>query len=123
MPRESWDTVKVIWLDREAAREAVRRSAQHLVAQRSEVQKVVLFGSLARGDAVPGSDADVLIIAETEVRFIDRYVEYIEYFDQSHTDVQLFVYTPDEAERMLREPTLVRTALRDGIVLAERTEN
>lgn len=120
MPEESWDTVRAIWLDREAAREAVRKSAQGLVAQRPEVQKVVLFGSLARGDAVPGSDADVLIIAQTEVRFIDRYVEYIEYFDQSHMDVELFVYTPEEAERMGGEPTLVRTALRDGIVLAER---
>jgi hypothetical protein len=54
------------------------------------------------------------------VRYRDRYVEYIEYFDQSHTDVELFVYTPEEAERMAGEPTLVRTALRDGIVLAER---
>ena len=87
MPEESWNSVRVIWLDREAAREAVRKSARRLVAERPEVRKVVLFGSLARGDAVPGSDADVLIIAETDVRFIDRYLEYIDYFDQSHTGV------------------------------------
>ena len=120
MPEESWNSVRVIWLDREAAREAVRKSADRLVAERPEVRKVVLFGSLARGDAVPGSDADVLIIAETDVRFIDRYLEYIDYFDQSHTGVELFVYTPEEAERMAGEPTLVRTALREGIVVAAR---
>jgi predicted nucleotidyltransferase len=123
MPEESWDTVRVIWLDREAAREAVRGGAKGLVACRPEVHKVVLFGSLARGDAVPGSDADVLIVAETDVRFIDRYLEYIEYFDQSPVDVELFVYTPQEAEAMAREPTLVRTALREGIVLAERSKS
>ena len=119
MPEESSNSVRVIWLDREAAREAVRKSAHRLVAERPEIRKVVLFGSLARGDAVPGSDADVLIIAETEVRSINRYLEYIDYFDQSHTGAELFVYTPEEAERMAGEPTLVRTALREGIVLAE----
>lgn len=42
--------------------------------------RVVLFGSLARGDAVPGSDADVLVVLTEESPLalrhpLDRYEE------------------------------------------------
>jgi predicted nucleotidyltransferase len=37
-------------------------------------QKVILFGSYAYGDPRPDSDIDLLIIKETDERFIDRWV-------------------------------------------------
>ena len=36
-------------------------------------QKVILFGSYAYGDPRPDSDIDLLIIKETDERFIDRW--------------------------------------------------
>jgi predicted nucleotidyltransferase len=117
---ESSSSVRVIWLDREAAREAVREAARRVMAERPEVRRIVLFGSLARGDAVPGSDADVLMVADTEARVVDRADPYVAYFRQPHVGVEVFVYTPEEIARLAEQPGLVRTALQEGIVLAER---
>ena len=42
---------------------------QHLAAHYGErLVEVVLFGSQARGDAVPGSDIDVMIVLKGEVK-------------------------------------------------------
>jgi predicted nucleotidyltransferase len=35
-----------------------------LVAEVAEPQKIILFGSVARGDAEPDSDVDLLIVKE-----------------------------------------------------------
>ena len=35
-----------------------------LQQRHAEIERIVLFGSLARGDAVPGSDADLLLVRE-----------------------------------------------------------
>ena len=120
MRDESWRSVKVIWLDREGAKRFVEEAAQRLLSERPEVLRAVLFGSLERGDAVPGSDADVLIVAETELRQLDRYPEYAPYFEGAPLDVELLVYTPAEVERMSKRPCIVRTALAEGRTIAER---
>ena len=36
------------------------------------VQKAILFGSLARGDVTPFSDLDLIIVQDTDARFLDR---------------------------------------------------
>jgi predicted nucleotidyltransferase len=38
-------------------------------------QKIILFGSYAYGRANPDSDIDLLIIKDTDVRVVDRFVE------------------------------------------------
>lgn len=38
-------------------------------------QKIILFGSMARGDCHEFSDIDLLIIKNTDTRFIDRIGE------------------------------------------------
>jgi len=43
-------------------RKRLIRAAQALTARDKDVQSVWLFGSLCRGQALPGSDADVLIV-------------------------------------------------------------
>jgi predicted nucleotidyltransferase len=120
MPDESWSSVKVTWLDREGVREAIRHAAQRLLAERPEVERVVLFGSLARGDAVPGSDADVLVVAPSDRPWPERSDLYAEYFRQQEVGVDVFVYTPEELAAMGQRPGIVRTALEEGIVLADR---
>lgn len=62
MRRErSFGSVTITSLDRDEALTALRRSAQRLRAAYAEVTAVWLFGSLARGDHVGASDADVLV--------------------------------------------------------------
>jgi len=56
------DSVRIIWLDCETVLGQVRRAVKEMAVAHPEIERVVLFGSLARGDAVPGSDADLLIV-------------------------------------------------------------
>ena len=47
-----------------ATETAVLATFKALVTRRLAVQKVILFGSRARGDADPQSDADILVILD-----------------------------------------------------------
>lgn len=79
------------------------------------VQGVWLFGSLAEGRAVPGSDADVLVIlSPAEGRWFDRPLGLLPVFDDVGLPVELFCYSPEEAERV----PLARHAMSHGLLLA-----
>ena len=57
-------SVKIISLDVEAVQSRLVEAARSLKSQDRNVVSVWLFGSLARGDYLPGSDADLLIVLE-----------------------------------------------------------
>jgi len=106
-----------LWvLDKKAALDNLRSSAQNLMTNRHEVEKVVLFGSLADGTAVPGSDADVLLILKhsTEERWFDRISKYIDYFANAGIGVDLFPYTRSEIEKL----SLAKQAIGCGVEIA-----
>lgn len=105
----------VFWLDREGAVRELEARARRLKAERPEVERVVLFGSLAAGTAVPGSDADVLLLVrEASQPWYLRGTPYEPYFADLGLPVDLFVYTPEEAQRV----PLARQALSHGRALA-----
>ena len=54
--------VRVFRLDRDGVVARLRERARALVERNPDVVEVRLFGSLARGDAHPGSDADLFIV-------------------------------------------------------------
>jgi len=114
------DSVKIFWLDREKSREEIKKRAQKLVSERPEVKKIFLFGSLADNKAVPGSDADLLIILKDHPqlpsRLWDRIQEYEGYFENLGLPVDLFCYTEEEVQRI----PLAREAIRKGLLLAKR---
>ena len=100
MPPRSWTSVKVEFLDREKVLRSLRRAARQLRRSHSLVQQVVLFGSLAKGDYVPGSDADGLVILEAGTRsFMERIPEFRRWFAGVAIDVEVFPYTCDEMAR------------------------
>ncbi len=108
------NSVRVFWLKRKELIEELRRKAQELGGKDGRVLKVVLFGSLAENRAVPGSDADVLILLKTHERpFAERVEEYLMAFDVDFP-VEVFPYTVNE-----RSP-IVEQALKKGIILFER---
>lgn len=84
-------------LDRELIVQRLRDYAQRELALRPEVRKVVLIGSLARGDWSARSDADVVIVVDAATeRGPFRGVEYTP--SQSvGVAVDVLVYTPTEA--------------------------
>ena len=67
------EDVLIFRLDRAGVLARLRRAAERAIAERLELLNVILFGSLARGDAGPGSDADLmLIVSETLSPFNER---------------------------------------------------
>jgi len=109
--------VTVFWLETAEAVRRLEAAARAVVAERSEVIGVYLFGSLAEGRAVPGSDADVLILVErSERRWLDRPLEFYPYFAGCGIGVELFCYTREEA---VRNP-MARQARGAGMRLAGR---
>ena len=90
-------------------------------AREADVESVVLYGSMARGDWSRHSDFDVLVGLESDPqpRFIDRLGTFL---DLSRTgDVEALPYTLPQVERMFTHLNLViLAALRDGIVLYDR---
>ena len=90
------------------------------VADDPDVLAVVLFGSLARGEATAMSDADVLLLlARSTKSFHARIPDYLRSGVGIAMDV--FPYTLDEAQQMLDdESSIVPVALREGIWLLER---
>lgn len=118
MRKESYGSVTVFWLETDEAVRRLTRSAQELVDQRPEVDAVYLFGSLADGRAVPGSDADVLVLLEqSEERWLDRPLTYGPHLEVPGLPVELFCYTREEAG----QNPLARRAMERGYLLAGRT--
>lgn len=112
---ESYNSVKVFWLDTDLVLSRLREKARALIRNR-HVRKVVLFGSLAQGRAVPGSDADLLIVVEDDNRAMnERIDEYLEFFSGIGIGIDIFPYSLKELEN-----PLARQALSQGIVLASR---
>lgn len=89
------------------------------IVDRYKPEKVVLFGSAARGDVHEGSDIDLLIIKETPVRSLERIEEVLKYLPLENP-AEPHVYTPREIEGRLREgDSFLTEALRKGTVLYE----
>ncbi len=79
------------------------------------VRLVLLFGSLARGDARDHSDMDLIVVKETEKRFLDRLDEF---YDDAREAMDVLVYMLQEFEQM-RERPFVKRALKEGMILYE----
>ena len=116
-PARSSASVKVFWLDRPLLLQRLRNAARTLSERHPEIERIVLFGSLARGDAVPGSDADLLIVvSHSNEAFLERTVRY----RPADVDVGVDVgaYTREELAALLKAGnSFVRQALREGVVL------
>jgi predicted nucleotidyltransferase len=120
MQKQSFGSVQVIWLDRPAVLAATRKAVRALARRRPEVRRVVLFGSMARGEAVPGSDVDLLVVlSESQEKFLDRIPRYKP--SGIPIGVDVFPYTEAELKRMVEEGNpFVRHALAEGVILFRR---
>ena len=116
-PAKSSASVKVFWLDRPQLIERLKSAAQTLIERYPEIELIVLFGSLARGDAVPGSDADLLIVVSHSAEpFLERTVRYRP--AGVGVGVDVVAYTREELAVLLEAGNaFVRQALGEGIAL------
>jgi len=111
----SYGSVRTFWLDTEYINCQLEKAVDTLTSDQN-IKKIVLFGSFAENRAVPGSDADILIVLKADSRrFIDRILYYLDAFSELGIGVDVFPYTVDE----LDNPVAV-TAIRTGRILFER---
>jgi predicted nucleotidyltransferase len=121
MPRnESSTTVAITYFDRAGVRTAAEALARELAARHPEVEEVILFGSVAWGTPVPGSDVDLLLVLSGSDRpFPDRIARYVP--TDFPVGVDVFPYTRAEIARMRMDGNLlVLDALRRGVTLVRR---
>jgi predicted nucleotidyltransferase len=84
-------------------------------------EKIILFGSAARGDADASSDVDLVIIKPTTMSFVERLGDVVR---QCPSDLiaDILVYTPEEFQRMQEtQSPFIETVLRDGKTLYEKS--
>lgn len=83
-------------------------------------EKVILFGSYARGKVKKWSDLDIAIIKKTKKRFIDRGVEILR-LTRPKIAVDFFVYTPKEFAEMKKDNYFIRDeVVKGGKVIYEK---
>jgi predicted nucleotidyltransferase len=123
--RRSFGSSRVTYLNRPQALEQLRLLACRLLDNDPRVIEVRLFGSLARGEAVPGSDADVLIVLRSHPLpcWFDRIVEYGQAFADTDMPVEPFPYTLGELEKLASRRSGLAQAACKGIVLAARAQS
>lgn len=105
----------------EARRKDLQKELDRIVGilQTQDVEQVILFGSLARGDVRSTSDIDIIVVRQTDKRFLDRLDE-VYTLVQPETALDVLVYTPQEFASMRENSSFVRRAVREGRVLYAR---
>jgi predicted nucleotidyltransferase len=76
------------------------RSLVKQIKQRYSPEKIILFGSAAKGKIHKTSDIDMLIIKKTRRRFIDRISDVLLCCDYS-IPFEPLVYTPNEIKKCI----------------------
>ena len=90
------------------------------IFKKHKFQRAILFGSLARNEASRHSDIDLILIQNTNLRFLDRYEGVLAAFSQAlpEWDVDVLIYTPKELAEISGRH-FIRQALKEGKILYE----
>jgi len=85
------------------------------VEQRFKPDKIILFGSRARGDFLEDSDYDILIVADyfSKMLYPQRVTEALEEL-KDPLDVELICLTPEEFSKKSKQITIIAEAVREG---------
>ncbi len=102
------------YLDRETLNEIIRR-----IVATAQPEKIILFGSAARGDMGPHSDVDLLIVKEG-ANALDTTLQIYRNLYGVDAAVDAVVVSPRDVERYKESHALViKPALKEGRVVYE----
>ena len=91
----------------------------HQIAEKFEPQKIILFGSYARGNPRPESDVGILVVMETPLKESKQSLEIRRYLGVMF-GLDLIVYKPQHLEERLEMGDwFLRDVLKEGKVLYE----
>lgn len=114
MPNSPDDPIRY-QVDSDLMNEIVRR-----IVVTARPEKVILFGSRARGDARPDSDIDLLVVANDPQPRSLRACALYGALSDILIPMDILVYRPEEIEEWRNVPqAFVTTAVREGDVLYE----
>lgn len=112
--------VKVPTIDKRKRipQKAIDQVVQQIV-EKFKPQKIILFGSYARGNPRPESDVDLLVVMDTSLKEVKQSIE-IHHQLNIMFGLDLLVYTPKHLqERFAMGDWFVRDILKKGKVLYE----
>lgn len=86
------------------------------VSKDIKIEKVILFGSHARGDAGENSDIDLIIVSDDfeGIKSIKRAAKMYSYWN-SLAPVDFLCYTKSEFNKLKEMITIARQAAKEGI--------
>jgi uncharacterized protein len=87
------------------------------VFERSDASKVVVFGSVERGDDGPDSDIDLLVVFPHVGRRHDAAVAVLRQLRDLPVPIDIVVVDEASLDGLAAEPGLVRIAMTEGRVL------
>jgi len=84
-------------------------------------EKIILYGSAARGQLTEDSDIDILIIKRTNKDMFDRIGEVLDLLKDIPLPIEPIVLTPEEFRKMIDEDRLyAEVILKEGKTLYEK---
>lgn len=103
----------------------LERIAERLrpIFEQHRVRRATVFGSLARGESSRRSDLDLIVVMDTDARFLDRYDALLAPIARALPEraVDLLIYTPEELARIAHR-RFIAAALREGKTIYEREQ-
>ena len=102
-------------------KELLNDELERIVAllKQENVYKIMLFGSMCGENVGSASDIDLVVVQETQKRYLQRIVEFIQLIKPRYA-IDILVYTPEEFERLRLTNSFVRQITSQGKVLYER---
>ena len=89
------------------------------IAEKFHPQKIILFGSYARGKPRPESDVDLLVVMDTPMREVEQAIQICQQI-QYRFGLDLIVRKPQRlAERLKMGDWFLRDILEEGKVVYE----
>ena len=103
-----------------SARKTINEMVRRIVAG-FDPEKIILFGSHARGDAGPDSDADLLVVMHVQGAKRAKAIEIDMVLSDVAMSKDVIVVTPEEVRKYGKVVgTIIYPALHEGKVLYER---
>lgn len=104
-------------------KDSFQKEIQHIVRQLVKLykpKKIILFGSLARGNFKKGTDIDLFIIKEDVPEFgVDR-IRQLDTLIKYKIATDFIVYKPQEVKKILRSgDPFLKSIIKEGRVLYE----
>ena len=84
-------------------------------------ERIILFGSCARGEPKIITTIDLMVIAESKERFIERIRRALEICKGGPPSFEVIVYTPKEFDHLWQQGEgFLEDALEEGVVLYDK---